>query len=48
VATPTPADGFGGYQVHISVVESQPPIQHTFHARGETSGRTSNDAGIHV
>jgi hypothetical protein len=48
VAASTHADTFGGYSVHISVLNGLYPTPHTVHAHGQSSGRTSNDAGFTV
>jgi hypothetical protein len=48
VAASTQADTFGGYSVHLSVPHGLFPTPHTVHAHGESSGRTSNDAGFTV
>jgi hypothetical protein len=43
VVATTNADLFGQYSVHTSILEANPPVDHTFHAKGEMSGRISND-----
>jgi hypothetical protein len=48
VAATTNADTFGGFSVHLSVLSSLFPTAHTVHAHGESSGRTSNNAGFTV
>jgi hypothetical protein len=48
VSATTNADTFGGFSVHLSVLSSLFPTAHTVHAHGESSGRTSNNAGFTV
>jgi hypothetical protein len=48
VAASTRADTFGRYSVNLSVLHGLFPTPHTVHAHGESSGRTSNDAGFTV
>ena len=48
VAATTKADSFGGYSVHLSVLNGQFPTPHVVRAQGESSGRVSNNAGFTV
>lgn len=42
------ADAAGRYNVQLGVLKARFPTQHTVHAHGQMSGRTSNDAGFTV
>ena len=48
VATSAIANTFGNYSVTLGFLHGLSSTPHTVHAHGETSGRTSNDAGFSV
>ncbi len=48
VAASGPVDTMGGYSIHMSVLDSTPPSLRSVHAHGQSSGRTSNEAGFMV
>lgn len=48
VARSASADTFGNYSVKMGVLKGTFPTAHTVHAHGESSGRTSNNAGFTV